>query len=251
MCSVIILRKPDSDWPFIMAANRDELKTRKWLSPGRHWSDRPNVRGGYDLLGGGSWLAINEDGVVATVLNRINSLGTLPGKRSRGELPLEAVEFSNASDAADKLSMIETKSYRGFNLIVADADNGFWLKSTGDRGSQVEVTRIPKGISMITAFNLNDFRSERIASQLPLFKRAKHPDPENDNWEPWRELLRSSKPGVENKPHTAMNIIGRGEFGTTSSSLIALPSLELFGIKPKWLFADGSPDGGCFQIVGQ
>ena len=48
-----------------------------------------------------------------------------------------------------------------------------------------------------------------------------------------------------------MNIIGTGEFGTVSSSLLALPSQELFGIKPKWLFADGSPDSSNFLNVGQ
>ena len=113
----------------------------------------------------------------------------------------------------------------------------------------MEVTRIPKGISMITAFNLNDLRSERIATQLPLFRHSPHHDPENDKWESWKELMSSCKPGVKNKPKTAMNIIGTGEFGTTSSSLLALPSQELFGTKPKWLFANGNPYRNCFLTV--
>ena len=97
MCTLIILRRPEHDWPVLMAANRDELIDRPWKQPARHWSDRPNVVAGRDQVAGGTWLGINDQGVVAAILNRRGSLGPKEGYRSRGELPLEAL------DLADKL----------------------------------------------------------------------------------------------------------------------------------------------------
>jgi len=89
MCTLVIHRRPKAAWPLILAANRDELDNRPWRTPARHWPDRPEVVAGQDVLAGGSWLGINDDGVIAAVLNRPGTLGPEAGKRSRGELVLE------------------------------------------------------------------------------------------------------------------------------------------------------------------
>ena len=57
-------------WPLVLAANRDELADRPARPPGRHWPDRAEVVAGLDLQAGGSWLGVNDHGVVAGVLNR-------------------------------------------------------------------------------------------------------------------------------------------------------------------------------------
>lgn len=92
MCTLVILRRPGHDWPVLLAANRDEMAGRPWEPPGRHWPDRDEVVGGIDLESGGSWLARNDHGVVAAILNRAGSLGPAPGKRTRGELVLDALD---------------------------------------------------------------------------------------------------------------------------------------------------------------
>ena len=104
MCTVIILRRPDHEWPVIIGANRDEMNNRPWKPPARHWEDRPDVIAGLDETAGGTWLGVNEDGVVAAVLNRFGTLGPAEGKRSRGELPLEALDHADAVDAAQALA---------------------------------------------------------------------------------------------------------------------------------------------------
>ena len=70
MCTFVILRRPGSDWPVIIGANRDEMKDRPWQPPDRHWQDREDVLAGKDDLAGGTWLGINDSGLVAGVLNR-------------------------------------------------------------------------------------------------------------------------------------------------------------------------------------
>ncbi len=88
MCTVVVLRRPEAPWPVLMAANRDEMLDRPWTAPGHHWGDRPEVTATRDDLAGGSWLGVNQTGVVSAVLNRQGTLGPAPGLRSRGELVL-------------------------------------------------------------------------------------------------------------------------------------------------------------------
>ena len=85
----------------ILAANRDEMISRAWDPPARHWPDRPDVVAGRDRLCDGSWLGLNDHGMIAAVLNRVGSLGPAAGKRSRGELVLEALDHTDALDAND------------------------------------------------------------------------------------------------------------------------------------------------------
>src|SRR5690348_7264848 len=125
MCTFVILRRPGHAWPVIIGANRDEMVDRPWQAPARHWPDRPEVVGGLDVLAGGSWLAVNEHGVTAGILNRTGTLGPQSGRRSRGELVLEALDHADAAEAADALAALEPRSYRPFNLVIADERDAF------------------------------------------------------------------------------------------------------------------------------
>ena len=58
VCTLIILRRPDHDWPLLVAANRDEMAGRPWDPPARHWRDRENVVAGIDRLAGGTWMGL-------------------------------------------------------------------------------------------------------------------------------------------------------------------------------------------------
>jgi uncharacterized protein with NRDE domain len=100
MCTVLLLLRPDARWPLLLGANRDERLDRPFDPPGRWWPDAPHVVGGRDRAGGGSWFALNDDGVVATIVNGMDRLGPLAGKRSRGELVLRALAEHSAQDAA-------------------------------------------------------------------------------------------------------------------------------------------------------
>lgn len=253
MCTVVILVRPGHPWPLLLAANRDEMADRPALPPGRHWPDRPKVVAGIDRLAGGTWLGINDVGVVAGVLNRRHSLGPEPGLRSRGELPLEALDHAEAEAAAEALAQIETASYRSFNLFVADRRHAFWLKSNkGENGAgngTVEVRPLPPGLSMITAHDLDDPASARIRFHRPRFERAAPPDPGTGDWSPWQALLASREAEAGAGSEGAMTIVTGSGFGTVSSSLIALPADDGFGVKPVWRFAAGRPDQVPFEPV--
>ena len=65
MCTIVLLRSPGQAWPLLVAANRDEMLTREALPPGRHWPDQPDVVAGRDLVAGGTWLGLNDQGPVS------------------------------------------------------------------------------------------------------------------------------------------------------------------------------------------
>lgn len=252
MCSVIILRRPGHPWPVLLAANRDEMIDRPWRPPARHWPKQPDVLAGLDTLGGGTWLGLNDAGVVAGVLNRINTLGPVAGMKSRGALVLSALTASNASEAAQALPRLVAGDYRPFNMIVIDRERGYWIRAAagaeGGAVATVEIYALPdEGLSMITAYDLNDKASPRIRRFLPRFAEARPPAPERGDWYSWVEILadRTADDGVG--PGGAMTVVTTTGFGTVSMSLIALPADPR--ARPHFLFAAGRPGEATPQEV--
>ena len=250
MCTVVILRRPGHPWPLILGANRDEMLNRPWQPPARHWPDRAHVVAGRDELAGGTWMGVNDGGVVACILNRYGSLGPAPGKRSRGELVLDALDHGDAVEAAQALKDLNPAAYRPFNMVIADNRDAWWLAVTGE-SEAIRLEPIPVGLSMFTAHDRNDLTDPRIAAYLPRFQGATAPDPAGAGWESWRELVAANK--AVGAPTTAMSFRTESGFGTSSSSLLALPSPEAaFSAGKKrveWLFAPGAPDRTPFAPI--
>ena len=242
MCSIVILKQSNSEWPLIIGANRDEMKDRESLTPGRHWEDRPHVFAGKDLIAGGTWLGINDYGLAVGIMNRMNSLGPLDNKRSRGELVLDALDHADASEALNAMIEIQKDSYRGFNMLIADNINAYWIKSDEEQ-EVIEYFNIPDGLSMITAYDRNDLKSKRIKTYLSKFALSLEPNPSKGEWQDW-EMLLGSTYSEDKNPLSAMCVKTDMGFQTVSSTLIALPSFQPKGAKqkPVYKFANGSPD---------
>ncbi|MDA0702555.1 MAG: NRDE family protein [Proteobacteria bacterium] len=246
MCTVVILRRPGHDWPLILGANRDEMRGRPSRPPARHWPDRGEVVAGLDELAGGSWMGLNDSGVVACVLNRHGSLGPAADARSRGELVLEALDHTDAADAANALADLDARSYRSFNLLVADDRDAYWIKGLGRDGPAIPgVLPVAEGVSMLTAYDIDSAESARVRRHLPAFRAAPPPDPETGDWEAWRDQLSQRGEGVED----AVLIDTETGFGTVSSSLLALPAAGREGAAPIWLYAEGRPDRIAYAPV--
>jgi hypothetical protein len=241
VCTVVLLYRPESEWPLLMAANRDEQLARSWDLPGPHWPEHPGVAAGRDRTGGGTWMGLNRNGVVAAVLNRPGSLGPAPGKRSRGEIPLIALSYPTASQAAGAVSSLDAGQWRSFNLVLADAREAIFVRGLGH--GRPEVRPLPPGLSMVTAHDPNDLESPRVARHLPRFRAATPPRPDQGRlgWAAWRNLL-TDRAGA---PAEQINVAPRGGFGTVCSSLLGLPAEG----RPAWLFAAGPPHEAPFEPV--
>lgn len=249
MCTVVILLRPGHAWPVIIGSNRDEMRDRPWDAPGRHWDDRPHVTAGRDKLAGGTWFGMNDDRLVAGILNRPNSLGPAPGKRSRGELPLDALDHAEAREAAEALAALDPDAYRSFNMVIADAMGAYWIANDEETG-RIHVDAIPTGVSMVTAHDLNTSESDRIRFHLPRFRAAPPPEPEQDDWFAWEALMADRTKADDSDWGGVMAVapedfasdegVERVDFGTVCSSLIALPAIGS-DKSPVWRFAPGMP----------
>ncbi|MFJ8437505.1 NRDE family protein [Kitasatospora griseola] len=148
MCTVFVSIDPDSAVPVLLLSVRDEYTDRRWLPPGCHWPDQPDVVGGLDLDTGGTWLAVDPSSglgiepVAACLLNGFGHTADPHQRLSRGRLPLIAV--SGEPIAGEAL-----KRYDPFHLVVA-RPSGVHVVSWN--GSSVEDTELPAGLSVV----LND-----------------------------------------------------------------------------------------------
>lgn len=178
-------------------------------------------------------------GMVAAVLNRPGSLGPLAGKRSRGDLPLLALEQDSAADAAAVIGELDAGEYRTFNLVLGDSETAWFVRGAGT--GRPGVRCLDPGMHMVTAHDPNDVASPRTRRHLPRFGSARLPDPDSGGWESWISLLqdRSGPRGA------AINVPAEGGFGTVCSSLAACSAAG----RAVWLFAAGPPDEAPFQAV--
>lgn len=114
VCTLICRWHPQDAVPIQLLALRDELRGRAFDDPGTWWPAQPDVVGGRDRLGGGTWCATAvADGVVAVVLNRPERRVAAAGAPSRGVLPLLA-----ASVGTGWAHHVDVTPMAGFNLVL-------------------------------------------------------------------------------------------------------------------------------------
>ena len=90
VCTVVVSLEPGERVPLRLLGIRDELTSRPWRPPARHWPGSPLI-GGIDEQAGGTWLAVHP-GIprVACLLNARGRLADPARRRSRGDLSLRA-----------------------------------------------------------------------------------------------------------------------------------------------------------------
>jgi uncharacterized protein with NRDE domain len=228
MCSIILRI---SSTGVLIGANRDERIDRAWDPPAQHWPALPGVTAGRDRTANGTWLGLNQHGMMAAILNRHGTLGPAAGKRSRGELPLMALAESSLEDAAAKILALDAGSYRSFNFVLADASKTLFFR--GLESGAPALQTLPAGTWMITSGEANDLTLPRIARHLPKFAAAEATS--------WPSLLADNAPPVA----SALNIPPDDGFATVSSAVITLTKTA----PPIWLFAAGPPDRTAFEPV--
>jgi uncharacterized protein with NRDE domain len=127
MCLVLFAYQPESDYPLVVAANRDELYARPAESA-HYWKDTPELLAGRDLSAGGTWLGVTRSGRFAAVTNFAEEGGE-DGLASRGTIPQAFLTSETSSH--DFAHHIDGPRYRGFNLLAWD---GTSLVHTSNRG---------------------------------------------------------------------------------------------------------------------
>src|SRR5215211_3412422 len=150
MCLLIVISGVVPGLPLIVAANRDERRDRPTVPMTRLEGAGTSlaILGGRDEVGGGTWLATNEAGVVAGLTNRPLRDGPDTAKRSRGELPLALARHPTAAAAVAAFGpTIDPSAYNPSWLLVADRNDVFFVDVTGS--DQVVVERLARGVHVL------------------------------------------------------------------------------------------------------
>jgi len=165
MCTLAIYFQMTDDYPVVITANRDEYLDRPAAKP-TTLCERPHVVGGKDLRAGGTWLGVNEYGLVAGLLNRRTEAPPNPDARSRGLLALDALRCRTAREAADFAAHQRAQDYNPFNLLIASRDATFVAYNRIER---IEVVQLQPGFHLLTNLDVNDFECPRISASYEKF----------------------------------------------------------------------------------
>ena len=234
MCLMAIQYQLVPEAPVLVAFNREEYYDRKTQAPTIQ-SGKPRILGGVDLVAGGTWLGVNQHGMLVAACNRRKYQFPM-APLSRGVLCRELLKCRTAHDAAE-LAMEELSGgeYDGVNYICVDGQSGHVVHG----GDQLEMVELEEGLNIIANRNLNDPRDERVTLARRLLTIQQLDSPV-------KFLAVASKvfarvPSPPGRP----SIILRGEDrGTVSSTLISL------GVKPRdaiYQYAPGPPDQYKFE----
>jgi uncharacterized protein with NRDE domain len=126
MCLILLAHHVHSDYPLVLAANRDEFYARP-TAPAAFWEDAPHVLAGRDLEAGGSWLGVTRSGRWAALTNYRDPPTARPGRPSRGALVGDFL--SGDATPADYLAGVaaDAERYDGFNLLVGDLTDALYF----------------------------------------------------------------------------------------------------------------------------
>src|SRR5918995_966025 len=141
MCWLAVLFQVNAHFPLIVAANREESRTRPSQAP-FPWAGDPTIWAGRDELAGGTWLGVNETGLLAAVTNRpAASRDATP--RSRGLLCLDTLRCDSPVSARSFfVEGLAARRYNPFNLLCAshaEAWVGTWQGDIRDLNPGVHI----------------------------------------------------------------------------------------------------------------
>ncbi|MES2511459.1 MAG: NRDE family protein [Pseudomonadota bacterium] len=126
MCLIAFAINASSQWPLVVASNRDESFERPTL-PLQRWEtpSGQTVVSGRDVHAGGTWLGTTPGGRIAFLTNvRERPVDKKTAPRSRGDLVIAWLQSQET--ATDFMSRIEPADYGPFNLVVGDWSTGGW-----------------------------------------------------------------------------------------------------------------------------
>jgi uncharacterized protein with NRDE domain len=256
VCLLLVSFQMTTQLPLVVGANRDERYSR----PARPVDLRrlsPRVLAGLDEEAGGTWLAVNEDGVVAGLTNQPAGAGRDRTKRTRGELPLLLAGHRSASSAVEAFAnTIDPGAYNPCSILVGDRETCFSLELGEAPAVSVRplgpghyaLENRPFGVATAKAqYNRarlegvgdvgDDGDDEQIIAGVTAILADHHPPP---------ELACGEEPA--GRKATAACIHSDG-YGTRSSMIILVPSGR--SETPRVLAADGPPCTTPFEDVSR
>ena len=257
MCTILFLHHAHPDMSLVVAANRDEHYARPSDPPGLR-SEQPRVVAGLDRRAGGTWLGVNEHGLLLGLTNQRSYEPADLAKRSRGEIVLSALQARSVDEVMERLVRLVPDDYNPFNLLFGDGETlhaAYAHKGT----ACIEFAVAPEGVHVLPNDRIGAPGFPKAERACALVKPAARM--------PWSTLQPAlaaalgdhALPPLAQVPAPptgaaldheqarqlqAICLHGPG-YGTCSSSIVALRPREVV----HYLHADGPPCTATFREV--
>jgi uncharacterized protein with NRDE domain len=114
MCTLTILRQRGNT---LITMNRDDLIARAEAPPAFLGTVPAKIIAPLDLKAGGTWIGLNQHGLVACLLNRYDAAPPADA-RSRGNIVPHALIVADAQNAIAAVQAINLSLYAPFTLVV-------------------------------------------------------------------------------------------------------------------------------------
>ena len=239
MCIMMVMYRMVQGFPIVLGANRDEFYERCSHRPDC-LSQTPAIWGGRDAQAGGTWLGVNEYGLVVGLTNRRlhEAYEPVADRRSRGLLCLDALRQRRASNVAELLASEPPDRYNAFNLLVFDSTTALWIAYDG----KPEVCLLEPGMHILANKNLNDMETLRVRRAQHLLDAAGQVQLE-DVLPCLARVCGDHEPGVQEREHLCLH---RSDemYGTVSSTILAISPQRHKSI---YYYASGHPCRTAYQ----
>jgi len=227
VCTILLAWRCLDDADIVIAANRDELVERQ-SAPPMVLHESPRIAGGKDLVAGGTWLAVRQDGAVCAVTNRrlpdVDEVVRDPNRRSRGEIPLQALTSADESGLPAFLEALGPGRYNPVNVLVVSPRFAI-VASVNDTGPP-RVTQLQPGLHVLTVGDVDDEARPKDAALRDTAGRALLTSTSSRSLETrWRSVL-SQHETPTGDPLDAACIHG-DVYGTVSSSTLIVAGSEI------------------------
>ncbi|MEO5559353.1 MAG: NRDE family protein [Dokdonella sp.] len=224
MCLLLIAINTTPQFPLLLLGNRDEFHARA-SAPAQKWDADGRVVGGRDLVAGGSWLGLRDDGRFAAVTNlRTGVPATAP--KSRGWLVRDFALGDESPHVFLDALRRTAGDYGPFNFVVGDRNGVFALSSADtlvrELGQGVHViSNGPIGVHWPKTERLQQRFEEMIQRDAGAIDEARLLDLLGDESQPADVTLPDTGVGLELERRLAPIFIRGDHYGTRASTLLA------------------------------
>jgi uncharacterized protein with NRDE domain len=240
MCTLILYYKLMENYPIIVAANRDEQYSRKARAPHVIYQ-HPRIYAGTDEQAGGTWLGLNEFGLLVGIVNRHSPQPQDPARRSRGLLCRDLLCQKDASAARGAMiAEARARPYNSFYFMWADAEHAYVAANEGD----ITIRELDSGrylltnsslidLSRLTPAGINDLLSDPAPGSLDALFATFQAVCQGH-----QEVERVVDAPNEHRGNRAICVHTSEQYGTVSSSLLAIGRESS---SSRYLHAEGPP----------
>jgi uncharacterized protein with NRDE domain len=169
VCTLALYFRVFEDYPLVVAANRDEHYDRP-SAPPTVLNGQPNIIAGRDLRANGTWLGVNDYGLIAGVLNRRVDGQQLTSSeaRSRGVLCMDVLNLESGK-ASNVFLRQHRFRYNPFTLLFADRNEAFVSYNDEQR---IIIQKLETGLHVFSSAAEFEMHSAKADRAYALFARV-------------------------------------------------------------------------------